>query len=119
MDEQTSKIIEQIAQKLGTTAEYLWAVLIKQAPVDATVSLVQVIATVCISVFLWRLHVKLSNPDHQLNYDDNFSSSILMGGALSVCFILLLVAFFTIPDIINGYFNPEFWAIDYITNKAG
>lgn len=39
MEEKTIKLIEQLAQKLGTTTEYLWAVLLKQAPIDATVVL--------------------------------------------------------------------------------
>lgn len=33
MNEQTTKLIEQLAKELGTTAEYLWTVLLKQSPI--------------------------------------------------------------------------------------
>lgn len=32
MDEKTVAIIERLAEKLGVTAEYLWGVLVTQAP---------------------------------------------------------------------------------------
>ena len=38
MNEATAKLIEELAAKLGTTAEHLWGVLVRQAPISATVS---------------------------------------------------------------------------------
>jgi len=37
MDSKTAQLIEQLAQKLGTTTEYLWSILIRQAADDMEV----------------------------------------------------------------------------------
>lgn len=45
MNEQTVKLVEQLAQKLGTTTEYLWNVLIKQAPISAAIDMIYCLLT--------------------------------------------------------------------------
>lgn len=46
MNEETSKLIRELADKLGTTAEHLWSVLVKQAPISS--------ATDCVGlIVLW------------------------------------------------------------------
>ena len=35
MNDQTLQLLKQLADKLGTTAEHLWAVLVKQAGIEA------------------------------------------------------------------------------------
>ena len=40
MNEQTTILLQKLSESLGTTSEYLWAVLIKQAPISATISMV-------------------------------------------------------------------------------
>ena len=40
MDEKFQKLIEALAAKLGTTAEHLWGVLVRQAPISGAVDLV-------------------------------------------------------------------------------
>lgn len=57
MNEQTTKLIEQLATKLGTTVEYLYNVLIQQARVEIITFFVVLCLTIAgsiISVFLLK-----------------------------------------------------------------
>lgn len=63
MNEQTAKLLEQLASKLGTTSEYLWNILLKQAPIDATVTLLQTLFLFFVGWGLWKVHKKLIPSD--------------------------------------------------------
>ena len=52
MNDQTALLLKQLADKLGTTTEYLWAVLLKQAPITCTVQLTVIIITFIAGVLL-------------------------------------------------------------------
>lgn len=61
MNEGTERLLTQLAEKLGTTTEYLWAVLLKQAPIDAIGQLVSIVLFACLTgiglkafFILWR-----------------------------------------------------------------
>lgn len=128
MNEQTAKLIEQLAQKLGTTTEYLWSVLLKQAPIDATTSLFQIILVVLFGVTLFKIHKKLSvevketettRRYTQTGYDKHELAAIIpMVIALIIFIVLLVASFFLINDIVNGFFNPEYWALERILHKV-
>ena len=68
MNEQTTKLIEQLAQKLGTTTEYLWSVLLKQAPIDATVTLFQTLCVMLFGLALWKIHKHLLKKESEDKY---------------------------------------------------
>lgn len=124
MNDNTAKLIEQLAQKLGTTSEYLWGVLLKQAAIDATTNLLQFFVVIIFGIILYRYHVKLSKkikPNDgyysKNSYEDNDAIAFLMVALSTVFFILSIVMFTCIGDIINGYFNPEYWALNKILNS--
>ncbi len=121
MNEQTSKLIEQLAQKLGTTTEYLWSVLLKQAPIDAATTLVQILF---IALFAWLLiakHNKLSSQTDWGAYDDkgynNVGVAALMIVGAAFVFVMTVLCFCSFGDVINGFFNPEYWALKQILSK--
>lgn len=120
MNEQTSKFLEQLAQKLGTTTEYLWSVLIKQAPIDAWISLFQITLIVLFGVYLFKKHKALSvevksDYGRECGYDKYGATAVIpmiIGGLFFVIFGI--AAFFCINDVVNGFFNPEYWAMERI-----
>lgn len=124
MNEETTKLIDQLAQKLGTTAEYLWSVLLKQAPIDSTVSLIQTICVMLFGFTLWKIHKRLlkkeSTDRHADNgydkYEDFAIIPMIIGTIVFV--ILFIISFCCIGDIVNGYFNPEYWALERILHKC-
>lgn len=50
MDDKTLEALTTLANKLGTTAEYLWGVLIKQAPITVAIELSVMVAWVAVAV---------------------------------------------------------------------
>lgn len=115
MNEQTIKLIEQLARKLGTTSEYLWAVLIKQAPISALTDLLYFILVIIGGIILWKIHKYLSKDrgedKNSIYYDEENIVIIPMFIVSIVWAIIFIACFFSIGDIINGFFNPEYWAL--------
>lgn len=122
MEENTAKLIEQLANKLGTTSEYLWKVFLKQAPIDATITLVQDVIIVIFGIILYKLHKKFLKkkeiPYRSSMYDDNEFLRVAMAAGAFIFIIIAAIAFFCFGDIVNGYFNPEYWALNKILPKA-
>ena len=114
MNQETVKLIEQLANKLGTTSEYLWAVLLKQAPISSTITLIQFVLIAIFGVILYKSHKHLSNRDNEVSYRDSDASAVAMVIGFIIFVILCIAAFLCIEDVINGYFNREFWALEYI-----
>lgn len=118
MNDNTTKLIEQLAAKLGTTSEYLWGILIKQAPVAATVILTQIILIIIAGFVLYKSHLSFSDDDNKVSYY-NLEEGLVVPFTIAVIIwvILVIVSFFMVEEVINGYFNPEFWALNYIMDK--
>jgi len=120
MNENTSKLIEQLAAKLGTTSQYLWSILLKQAAVSATVTLIQMILIFGYGYVLYRIHLKLLKKKSDDKYAENIYESteggaavpMIMGGLLFI--ILATMSLCSIGDIVNGYVNPEYWALNKV-----
>lgn len=113
MNDKLTNLLEQLATKLGTTAEYLWKVLVAQARVSAVTALVVFALTIFYAILVWRTHMKLSKPIGKYDSlyeknEGNISAMILMVVILAAMFIWSL---FGISDMINGFFNPEYWAL--------
>lgn len=119
MNEQTTKLLEQLANKLGTTSEYLWSILIRQAPINSTITLVQFVVLALYGFILYRLHVKFSREDENERsiYYNVEPIMWLMCIGLIIFIGLCIAAFIEIPDLLNGYFNPEYWALNRILNS--
>jgi hypothetical protein len=117
MDKQT-ELLKQLAAKLGTTVEYLWSVLLRQAPVSATISLIQMFLIALFGYVLFRIHIRLSDDSKDNGYQENDAYIVLM----CVCFfsflIMVCASMCTIDNIINGYFNPEYWALEHVFNAV-
>lgn len=110
MNEQTAKLIEQLASKLGTTAEHLWGVLVRQAPISATVGIL-CDALLIIAVYLgWKKLLKV-NFD---NWDNDMGKGMLFGGLAIATAICLCAAFGSLQTEVAGFLNPEYWAIKQI-----
>ena len=125
MDEKTTMLIEQLAAKLGTTAEYLWKVLVKQAAIDAVYSGLWIIATVIFGCYLYWQHkrncvVKSRRGVNRTAYGsigftgegDGSTEAMVVGVLIFICLFFYSIA--CINDAVNGIFNPEYWALQEI-----
>lgn len=110
MTPQIEQLITELSAKLGTTAEHLWGVLIKQAPIEAAVSLGIILSvwglTVLLSFFTWRA------------YDKGNGDTEMFCFLLIVSVIMGIISFFvtgaSINEVFSGFLNPEYWAFKQI-----
>ena len=123
MNDNTTKLLEQLAAKFGTTTEYLWMVLLRQAPIDSTINLIQIALVMLFGWFLYKTHKRLMKKDGEGNYAKTYYEKYEAGAVIPMVIgaiifaIFFLASFFCIPDVINGYFNPEYWALDKILSS--
>lgn len=123
MNEQTAKLLEQLASKLGTTSEYLWGILLKQAPIDATITLLQTLFLFLVGWGLWKVHKKLLSKPSGQDYDDSYYEKYKIGAIFPMVLvtfgwgIMMLICFCSFSSIVSGYFNPEYWALKEILNS--
>lgn len=119
MNPETVELLRELATQLGTTSEYLWRVMVHQAPISAIGTLIQMILVGVATYILIKVHLRLSNREDNKNYEDSFGLGIVMIAAAVILGILIIACFFGIEDVINGFFNPEYWALDKILHKIG
>ena len=62
-----TNILMTLAEKLGTTVEYLWGVLIKQAFIEGIVNTIEVVIVSIILFVIYRfckhIHIKITEED--------------------------------------------------------
>jgi len=112
MNEQATKLIEQLAQKLGTTVEYLWTVLIKQAHVEIYIFITTLILTLIgavVTSVLLRYTQKYWN-------DETAPTSAWMAFVFGIIIgigtvVGLIATIANISDVITAINNPEYWAL--------
>jgi hypothetical protein len=115
MTNETAKILEVLAQKLGTTSEYLWGVLLKQAPISAVTEFIQYAFIIFVCVF-WIKKVKIfvgkisNNEWNSDNWTWIIITSVIIG-------MSAIVVFFSFPSTIYALVNPEYWALDMLLLK--
>jgi len=124
MNEQTVKLLEDLANKLGTTSEYLWEVLLKQAHIGMVKNIITIIICVLVLVLAKRVYKWLMVKDEEGRdkfhwNNDSHGKGItvaIFGGILSLTSVIL------IPVNLYGLFvriyNPEFKALNYILEQV-
>ena len=115
MTNEIAKTLETLAQKLGTTSEYLWGVLIKQAPLTGIVDFVQYIIII-LACYFWARNLKtfttkISDGDwKEEHWIWIIITSLILG-------IFVIAAFLSFPNTIYAFINPEYWALDLLLFK--
>lgn len=115
MKEQIAEILSSIATGLGTTTEMLWGALLRQAPVDAAASLIQIVVILVLSITVLRL---LKKTDFTKFYDTCPEIPACVAyGLVWLLIIFSSIAFISdISNILAGFFNPEYWALKEVLN---
>jgi len=75
MNEQTQQLIEKLAEKLGTTAEHVWAVLVRQAPLSSATDAIALCIYAAVMVWGYRMVREKTKDDGDWN--DNCGSIAL------------------------------------------
>jgi len=110
VNKETVDLIRDLAAKLGTTAEHLWGVLLRQAPISGATDLMQY-ALLAVAVALWWKWVKATKKRGQYRDEAAWIPVGTVGVALAV---MVGVAFFSFPTTVAAFFNPEYWALKQV-----
>jgi len=114
MDNQTTELLSKLAEKLGTTSEYLFGVLVRQAPISSSILLFNYALLVVAGVVLYRTHLRLLIKGI---YEDEGYRLLMVLGVL-LWSVLVLLALCYVENMIAGFFNPEYWALDKILSSV-
>ena len=113
MNEHAAVVIQQMADKLGTTSQYLWSVLLKQAPVYVVISVIEAVIF-CVFIYLYfKFLPKMKALADDYSNDGAAMTAVIciIGGAiLSGIFILAIFVMF--ESAVTALVNPEYWALD-------
>ena len=115
MEEKVFELLEKLADKLGTTVEHSWAILVKQAFIRGITLLIGTcIAVSIITVFLYNLRYFVETAiKEEKKYLVIISRVFLVVGGIT---FLFAVAFLmdSCSEIITNFFNPEYYALNKI-----
>lgn len=133
MNEQTEKLLRELAEKLGTTTEHLWGVLVKQCMVEAVSTTVLFVFCVVVAIVLMRtaivntrkVPVVDSEGKQMLNrwnepqvaskwdHDDALPTVCwIVSGVMALLSLVLTVEMS--QCVIQAIWNPEYWALKQI-----
>jgi hypothetical protein len=115
MDEKTLQVLTALANKLGVTAQYLWSVLLRQAPITGAIDLF----LLSLLVFgVWRLtrYVYRRKPG-EWGDDEGFFRPLAWAGVGIVVFVTTLIVCGSLSDTVAGLVNPEYWALKQVLPK--
>lgn len=126
MDKETLDLLQQFAAKLGTTADHIWAILVRQAYVEFWADMVPyaiwVAWLVTVYKYLPRLLRWLDERVKAGKEKDRFYSldgkefaaaaAAIIAVVLSIAFTVIAVC--NIPSEIVKVLNPEYWALQQI-----
>lgn len=102
-----NQAINLIAEKLSVPANGIYEALIRQAPITATIMAASLLIVFAIltafTLFLLR-YSKSENSDEEV-------LMVLFSVLFGVSLVFLIVVIVCLPEIVSGYFNPQYWAL--------
>jgi hypothetical protein len=111
--EQVSKLLEKLAAQLGTTVEFLWSVLLKQAQVENGIAIFGLIIGVLILILSISAIVYAVVKQDEVEEAGVFL--VFLGIGLFV--ISLIVMYENIITYVTTKYNPEYWALQEILKQ--
>lgn len=110
-----NELLSKLAEKFGTTSEYLWGVLVRQAYIDG-IQIIICFSLTCIGLgVLYGLHRKFSRTD---KYGDDTIVFPMVLASIILSF-LFMASFVGIIMSITNFINPEYWALKQVLNAIG
>ena len=115
-----TELLGKLADKLGTTVEKLWSVLLKQAPISGVIDLALCVALVIASIFIFRFVQNKTTPQEEERYADWDDEGKFFAWAGTAIFIAIAGVFImcSVESIVSAFFNPEYWALTKILSKV-
>lgn len=124
MNEQTNQLLRDLAEKLGTTSEYLWAALMRQAPISGTVNLLVIALWIIAMYWTYRLLIRKTKKPPISKSDpypiSEMDSDSAYWGWVAWWISAVLLAFTvgcSMEMIVASLFNPEYWSLKQLLKQ--
>ena len=108
MNDKTEQLVRELAEKLGTTVEHLWGVLVQQAPIAAATNTLLLGIAGILTALVVRTAVRLWKDGEE----EAAITATFVSGLMALASFVALCCF--APAIAAGFFNPEYWALKQI-----
>ena len=113
MKEKLMSMLDVLAEKLGTTTELLWSVLVKQAEIEAQIWLTWLVAWVCVFGGMFLGSIILAYIGKKQKWE-------VWGLWFIMTTIIFIIGTVSILDCYSAFLtvsqNPEYWALNEILN---
>jgi hypothetical protein len=121
MDQNTLQAMTALAQKLGTTAEHLWGVLLRQAPISGAIDLAFMAALVVACIVWWRAVISKTT-ERKRTDDDRYPRAewaeegafFAIASAVMLTLLTLILCAEGFTMAVAAFVNPEYWALRQI-----
>jgi len=113
--DQMERALELLATKLGTTSEYLWGIMVKQAPISAMMNFIQYLLIIIGCIFWFKLTKIIKRKVDSKDLDSLNYVWIAIGWLILTA--LVVTAFFSFSNFFYALVHPEYWALDNILNR--
>ena len=121
MNDKTEALIRELAEKLGTTGENLWSVLVRQAPITGAIDLLVVVAWAFAVVWAFRLvRAKTTKPmptEADRYPRAEWQNEVAFAAWALWVFMAIMVAVIggaSLSGTIGALVNPEYWALKQV-----
>lgn len=108
--ENLTPLLEQLAEKFGTTVEHLWEVMIAQSQIFVIFSTMFFIIAAILLIAMIIYSVWAVKTGNWL--EDGHDFLIIFGWA--IVFVFIVICFILLYDVITAIKNPEYWALEKI-----
>ncbi len=109
--ENLTPLLEQLATKLGTTTEYLWTILLKQAPIHAFTIIGAFIFCILFGILLLRIFSKYRDT---VEYKMDWQIPFIFISIIWMFVFIIVIAY--LSSAITALLNPEYYALQQILN---
>jgi hypothetical protein len=116
--------LEKVAEQLGTTAQYLWMLQVKQAYVVGISYLLEYLVWAILFFGYYKLcrfmylkyngNLFMQNPEYQYVKDDIFTGLGWMVPSGIILVTLFIVISPSIINVVTLLINPEYWALNEV-----
>lgn len=115
MNENTEKLVRELADKLGTTADHLWAILTQQAAVWSYTAIVIDTGTILLALVLLVWGICIGRKVVSDNSEEYLWIPVVIAAVGGIVFFVGVINICCdLPSIVSGLFNPEYWAFKQI-----
>lgn len=109
IDDKAVELLEQLAIKMGTTADQIWEILIQQASVAGIFDILMSLFFVSISMILGYISLWFSR-----EIKDDADAVFPMLGFATVTLLVCVVSLAFAYGAATAFLNPDYWALKQV-----